>query len=127
MTQTGQLNTAVSHSAPCDEIGIDRWLALLADSDRRSIVDHLAIHARGAEVTIGELAFAVGVTRFSMSRHLQILREAGLVQLRKSGNRVLVGLTPEPLRLIDDWVWSILEAVDGAGHAATAAESEREP
>ncbi|GEK79159.1 ArsR/SmtB family transcription factor [Agrococcus baldri] len=112
MTQTERLHTAVSHAEPCDEIGIDRWLALMADSDRRAIVDHLAMHARGGEVTIGELAFAVGVTRFSMSRHLQILRDAGLVELRKSGNRVMARVTPEPMRLIDDWVWSILEALD---------------
>lgn len=112
MTQIEQVHSEVQAVDADDEIGIDRLLALLADNDRRAIVDHLAVHARGAEATIGELAFAIGVTRFSMSRHLQILREAGLVELRKSGNRVMARLSSEPVRLIDDWVFSIIEALD---------------
>jgi DNA-binding transcriptional ArsR family regulator len=112
MAQAEQSHSVESRAEGRGEVGIDRWLTLLADSDRRAIVDHLAIHARGEDVTIGELAFAVGVTRFSMSRHLQLMREAGLVGLRKSGNRVLVRLTPEPMRIVDDWLWSVIEAVD---------------
>jgi DNA-binding transcriptional ArsR family regulator len=113
MTQTERLHEDVLDTDVAEPIGIDRLLTLLSDGDRRAVVDHLAIHARGEAVTIGELAFAVGVSRFSMSRHVQAMREAGLVSLTKSGNRVMVRLTPEPMRVIDDWVWSVVEAMDG--------------
>lgn len=90
---------------------LDRWLSALADSDRRELIRHLASGPAGGEATIGELAFAVGVSRYSASRHVQSLSEVGLVASRKVGNRVFVRLVGEPLRLIDDWVGGVVDAL----------------
>jgi len=59
-----------------------------------------------------ELAFAAGVSRFSASRHLQVMREAGLVSQAKAGNRVLAKLVLDPFRQIDDWLWSIVNPAE---------------
>ncbi|GGD32741.1 transcriptional regulator [Microbacterium faecale] len=90
---------------------LDRWLAVLSDGDRRELIRHLASGTTAHEATIGELAFAIGVSRFSASRHVQVLRQVGLVVTRKVGNRVLVHLVDEPLRIIDDWVGGVVDAL----------------
>ena len=75
-------------------------LAALADPTRRELV---ALLARG-EVPAGRLAERFPVSRPAISRHLRVLREAGLVRCRTEGKRRLYRLDPEPLRRIDDWL-----------------------
>lgn len=93
---------------------LGQWLALLSSDARRSIVAHLARDSHRGETSIGELAFAVGESRFSVSRHLQVMREAGLVYTAKQGNRTIVALEAEPMRRIDDWIWGIVSGLDEA-------------
>jgi DNA-binding transcriptional ArsR family regulator len=75
-------------------------LAALADPTRRELVTLLA---RG-ELSAGELAERFPVSRPAISRHLRVLREAGLVQVRSEGRRRLYALDPGPLRELDDWL-----------------------
>jgi DNA-binding transcriptional ArsR family regulator len=75
-------------------------LAALADPVRRELVGLLA---RG-EVAAGELADRFPVSRPAISRHLRVLREAGLVTVRAEGKRRLYALDPRPLRELDDWL-----------------------
>jgi DNA-binding transcriptional ArsR family regulator len=75
-------------------------LAALADPTRRRLV---ALLARG-EVAAGELADRFPVSRPAISRHLRVLREAGLVRSRTEGKRRLYALDPSPLRELDDWL-----------------------
>lgn len=75
-------------------------LAALADPLRRELVELLA---RG-EVAAGELADRFPVSRPAISRHLRVLREAGLVTVRAEGKRRLYALDPRPLRELDDWL-----------------------
>ncbi|MBJ7453021.1 MAG: winged helix-turn-helix transcriptional regulator [Blastococcus sp.] len=75
-------------------------LAALADPVRRELVGLLA---RG-EVAAGELADRFPVSRPAISRHLRVLREAGLVTVRADGKRRLYALDPTPLRELDDWL-----------------------
>ena len=75
-------------------------LAALADPVRRELVDLLA----GGELAAGELAGRFRVSRPAISRHLRVLREAGLVTARTEGRRRLYALDPRPLREIDDWL-----------------------
>ena len=75
-------------------------LAALADPTRRQIVALLAAGERGA----GELAGHFPVTRPAISRHLRVLREAGLVQVRAEGQRRVYALDPRPLAELDEWL-----------------------
>ncbi|WP_206340146.1 metalloregulator ArsR/SmtB family transcription factor [Blastococcus litoris] len=75
-------------------------LAALADPVRRELV---ALLAHG-EVAAGELAERFPVSRPAVSRHLRVLREAGLVTARAEGKRRLYALDPRPLRELDDWL-----------------------
>jgi DNA-binding transcriptional ArsR family regulator len=75
-------------------------LAALADPIRREVVDLLA----QGELAVGELADRFPVSRPAISRHLRVLREAGLVRVRTEGRRRLYALDPGPLRELDDWL-----------------------
>ena len=106
-------------------------LAALADPTRRELV---ALLARG-ELAAGELAARFPVSRPAISRHLRVLREAGLVQVRAEGQRRVYALDPRPLSELDAWLapyrrlWAQrLEALDteiARGRRARAQEDER--
>ena len=72
----------------------------LADPSRRSIVARLA---RGP-VTAGELAAMFPIVCPGVSRHLRVLREAGLVEVRAEAQRRVYSLRPDPLAEIDTWL-----------------------
>jgi DNA-binding transcriptional ArsR family regulator len=75
-------------------------LRALADESRLTLVEALA---RGP-VTAGELAALLPIARPGVSRHLRVLREAGLVEVRQDAQRRVYSLRPEPLAEIDDWL-----------------------
>ena len=75
-------------------------LAALADPTRRALVALLATGERAA----GDLAGRFPVSRPAISRHLRVLREAGLVRVRSDGRQRLYALDPAPLRDLDDWL-----------------------
>src|SRR3954454_14463986 len=75
-------------------------LAAIADPTRREL---LALLARG-EIPAGELAARFPVSRPAISRHLRVLREAGLVRSRTDGRRRFYALDPAPLREVDAWL-----------------------
>jgi DNA-binding transcriptional ArsR family regulator len=73
---------------------------VLAEAHRRSILDLL----RDSECSVGELVDVLGVSQPAVSKHLRVLREAGLVTARSDAQRRLYRLCPEPLRVIDEWL-----------------------
>ena len=75
-------------------------LAALADPTRRELLAFLA----GGEQAAGDLAGRFPVSRPAISRHLRVLREAGLVTSRTEGKRRLYALDPSPLRELDHWL-----------------------
>jgi DNA-binding transcriptional ArsR family regulator len=75
-------------------------LRALADGSRRTMLETLA---RGP-VTVGELAVLLPIARPGVSRHLRVLREAGLVEVRQEAQRRVYSLRPEPLAEIDEWL-----------------------
>ena len=75
-------------------------LAALADPTRRELIALLA----GGELAAGELAGRFPVSRPAISRHLRVLREAGLVRARTDGKRRLYRLDAGPLRELDAWL-----------------------
>ena len=72
----------------------------LADPIRREIVEMLADRERDA----GELAAAFPVSRPAVSRHLRVLREAGLVRVRPEAQRRVYALDPRPLEDLAEWL-----------------------
>src|SRR5215213_823616 len=83
----------------CYALAMDA-LAALADPTRRELVGLLA----AGELAAGELADRFPVSRPAISRHLRVLREAGLVRARAEGKRRLYALDPRPLRELDAWL-----------------------
>ena len=73
---------------------------VLADPVRRRILDLLLDHPW----PVGELAGQLGLTQPGTSKHLRVLREAGLVQVRQDAQRRWYELRAEPLAEIDDWL-----------------------
>ena len=73
---------------------------VLAEPNRRRILDLLRV----AERPVGELARALDVSQPAVSKHLRVLREAGLVDVRPEAQQRLYRVRPEPLRAIDDWL-----------------------
>ncbi len=72
----------------------------LADPTRREILDLL----RGNEFSAGEVANRFPVSRPAVSRHLRVLRQAGLVKQRKDARLRFYSLRPEALREVDRWL-----------------------
>lgn len=75
-------------------------LAVLADPTRRHILELLVDGEMGA----GELAEQFAVSRPAVSRHLRVLREAGLVHSRIDGQRRVYTLDARPLAELDNWL-----------------------
>ena len=73
---------------------------VLADRHRRRILDLL----RDGEQSVGGLTSALGITQPGVSKHLRVLREAGLVEVRGDAQRRLYRLRTEPLREVDEWL-----------------------
>lgn len=79
---------------------MDAVLQALADPSRRTVLEILRDH----EATAGELASALPIARPGVSRHLRVLREAGLVDVRQEAQRRIYSLHPEALMEVDDWL-----------------------
>ena len=73
---------------------------VLAEPHRRQILDLL----REDERAVGDLVAEVGISQSSVSKHLRVLRDAGLVEVRTDAQRRVYRLRPEPLREIDEWL-----------------------
>jgi DNA-binding transcriptional ArsR family regulator len=54
--------------------------------------------------TAGELAALLPIARPGVSRHLRVLREAGLVEVRQESQRRVYNLSPGPLAQVDEWL-----------------------
>jgi len=79
---------------------MDAVLHALADSSRRTVLEAL----RQGEATVNELAALLPIARPGVSRHLRVLREAGLVELRQEAQFRVYRLRPEPLAQVDEWL-----------------------
>ena len=73
---------------------------LVAEPTRRRILDLLREGAR----PVGELVKLLGLSQPGVSKHLRLLREAGLVRVRRDGQRRWYELDPKPLAELDEWL-----------------------
>ena len=81
---------------------MDTFLAL-ADPTRRRIIESLA----DGESAFGDLANQFDMSRPAVSQHLKVLREAGLVSVRKDAQRRIYRLNAEGLDQLEEWLESV--------------------
>jgi DNA-binding transcriptional ArsR family regulator len=75
-------------------------LDVIAEPTRRRILDAVRDH----ECSVNDLVGQVGMHQPGVSRHLKVLRDAGLVEVRRDAQRRLYRLRPEPLMELDSWL-----------------------
>lgn len=73
---------------------------VLAEPNRQRILDLL----REGERPVGEIVDALGMSQPAVSKHLRVLKEAGLVGVRAEAQRRLYSVRPEPLMELDAWL-----------------------
>lgn len=73
---------------------------VLAEPNRRRVLDLL----REQEHTVGELVDALEMSQPAVSKHLRVLRDAGLVEARIDAQRRIYTLRAEPLADVDAWL-----------------------
>jgi DNA-binding transcriptional ArsR family regulator len=73
---------------------------VLAEPSRQAILDLL----RDGERPVGEIVDHLQLSQPAVSKHLRVLRDAGMVQTRADAQRRLYRIRPEPLAELDDWL-----------------------
>ena len=75
-------------------------LEALAEPSRRRIVELL----QDGERSVSELVGGTGLAQPAVSKHLRVLKEAGLVEVRREAQRRLYRIRPQPLAELDAWL-----------------------
>ncbi|MFI5591895.1 ArsR/SmtB family transcription factor [Amycolatopsis sp. NPDC051758] len=83
-----------------DDEALDRAFTALGDPVRRAIVARLS---RG-EATVNELAEPFAITKQAISRHIQVLEQAGLITRSRDGQRRPCHLVPAALEALTSWI-----------------------
>jgi DNA-binding transcriptional ArsR family regulator len=73
---------------------------VLAEDNRRRILDLLVDEERA----VGDLVERLSLSQPAVSKHLKVLRDAGLVEARTDAQRRVYRVRSEPLREVDDWL-----------------------
>ena len=79
---------------------MDAVLQALSDENRRTMLEALT----SGPATAGQLAALLPIARPGASRHLRVLREAGLVEVSQEAQRRVYRLRPQPLAEVDEWL-----------------------
>jgi DNA-binding transcriptional ArsR family regulator len=78
-----------------------RVFRAIADPARRTILTRLALDGATPATALGR---GVCPSQPALSKHLKVLRDAGLVRAERSGRQQIYELDPAPLRVVDDWL-----------------------
>ncbi|HEY3002391.1 MAG TPA: metalloregulator ArsR/SmtB family transcription factor [Kribbellaceae bacterium] len=105
----------------------ERTWAALVDPNRRALLDVL----RERDSSVNELVARLRLTQPQASKHLRVLREAGLVRVRRDAQRRVYAVDPGPIAELDRWLapyrrlWN--ESLDRLGeHLDRSARTEPE-
>jgi DNA-binding transcriptional ArsR family regulator len=79
---------------------MDATFAVLSDPHRRAVLRLL----RDGERSVGEIGEELELGQPGLSKHLRVLRESGLVRVRKDAQRRFYAILPEPIAEIDEWL-----------------------
>ncbi|WP_269938656.1 ArsR/SmtB family transcription factor [Arthrobacter sp. HY1533] len=102
----------------------EKVFAVIAESTRRDILEALAQESKA----VGQLVDELGVSQPTVSKHLRVLREAGVVTMRAQGQKRFYGINTEPLELVSAWLDSLgAAAVPAAVAPAVAAPAAQAP
>jgi len=71
----------------------------VAEPRRREILNYLALQ----EQSVGSIVASLGLEQPSVSKHLRVLRDVGLVQVRRDGRRMLYRVNAEAIRPLHEW------------------------
>jgi DNA-binding transcriptional ArsR family regulator len=71
----------------------------IAEPRRRDILEYLAPRER----PVGDIVLALGLAQPSVSKHLRVLRDVGLVDLRRDGRQVFYRMNPDQIRPLHEW------------------------
>jgi len=77
---------------------LDAFTAV-AQTRRREILDYLAPRER----PVGDIVVSLRLAQPSVSKHLKVLRDVGLVELRRDGRQVFYRTRPEGIRPLHEW------------------------
>lgn len=105
---------------------IDAVFAALADPSRRAIVEHLA----GGEASVGAATATLPIGKATVSRHVKVLEEAGLVRRRVVGREHLLSVVPDGFATVTEWFahhhqfWTT--SLDRLGDLVAELENERQ-
>ncbi|AWX56694.1 ArsR family transcriptional regulator [Brevibacillus brevis] len=83
-------------------------LSALAEPNRIKIVELL----RDGPLTVGEIADQLGLRQPQASKHLKVLSDNGIVDVKAEANRRIYKLRPEPFRALDSWVKSFQRVME---------------
>ena len=93
----------------------EKVFAVIAESTRRDILEALAQESKA----VGQLVDELGVSQPTVSKHLRVLREAGVVTMRAQGQKRFYGINTEPLALVSTWLDSLGASAVGVPHVAS--------
>ena len=98
---------------------------VVADTTRRDILAVLldretSAPGSGGEISVSEIVSTLGLSQPTVSKHLKVLREAGLVGVREEGQHRYYHLDRGPLEVLEDWLIPFVSS-DAAADAATLA------
>jgi DNA-binding transcriptional ArsR family regulator len=92
---------------------------VLADGTRRELLTHLLRHSasrtKPGEVAVSELVTELGISQPTVSKHLKVLRDHGLVTVREEGQHRYYRLDPGPLGELQRWLAPFGGGTAGAG------------
>ena len=102
-------------------VGMADIFDVVADATRRDLL-HALLERHGSasgEISVGELVERLGVSQPTVSKHLKVLREHGMVTVREEGQHRYYRLESSPLEELEDWLIPFLSA-DFDAHEAAA-------
>jgi DNA-binding transcriptional ArsR family regulator len=79
---------------------VESVFEIIAEPNRRAILGLLV----SAEQSVGDIERQLGMTQPTVSKHLRVLREAGVVEATIDAQRRVYRLKPEPLQEVDAWL-----------------------
>ncbi len=88
---------------------------VIADSTRRDLLHlllerYIATDSESGELSVGEIVERMGVSQPTVSKHLKVLRDHGLVTVREEGQHRYYSLDATPLEELEDWLIPFLSA-----------------